>query len=83
MSQELKAKVEKLLNQHGALDGGREVLLLPFGERGVRCVIVRPTKKGSVQERVATAQELRGSLNDQANGLVGRLLSLPIATESL
>ena len=75
---ELEPRLIKALTEHGALAGERQLILSPYGTNGLRASIIRPVRgTRSIQTKTVSAEELTGSLKDQVNGIVGRLLALP------
>jgi hypothetical protein len=75
----LMARVEKMLRERGALNGGRVIVWTSYGESGFRVSILCPKGKKTLNERSFTfTRTPNGNLRDQANGIVGKIMS-PVA----
>lgn len=75
MDKALQGRVRAALEKRGVLEGGREVIWSAWNTSGWRVSILRPMKGSvTVEEKSITVRELRGSLKDQVNGIVGNLL---------
>jgi hypothetical protein len=71
----LMDRVRKALEGRSLLKDGRQVLWSRWNGDGWRISILRPMKGSTtIEEKSVTVAVLRGSVRDQANGIIGNFL---------